>query len=454
MSSVIQGPVPAPPAAPAVSPPTSPPLPAPTAAPSQHAAVAPDTRAGPPDLLIACITIYLATAVGRLHEVFPVLSHLKPTMLSAVLAIGLYSIDRSRLRAPRRLFSRTTLYLVALVGWGALSVPGALNQGAAFHGWLDLLRSALMCFVVAGSVRRTADVERLALVYFVVTAVYVGVVLSRFQLGSDNWRLARLYYYDANDLATLIVTAMPLGLYCVLARKRPLPRVLAGIGLAILAVGLIRSGSRGGFLAFLAVTAFVLLRVTTIPARSRLIGLAVIVLFVFGAASDRYWTQMQTIVHPNDDYNLTAEEGRLQVWQRGMDYMTSHPLFGVGVQNFPVAEGTISPQARRQERGLPVRWGAAHNTYVQVAAELGIPGIMLFLALMGGAFAALRRAARWSRRTGRPRGPVAKLSQTLMASLVGFAVGAVFLSLAYTDMLYMLLALAAGLAKTARTEAL
>src|SRR5438045_3181086 len=202
MSSVIQGPVPAPPAAPAVSPPTSPPLPAPTAAPSQHAAVAPDTRAGPPDLLIACITIYLATAVGRLHEVFPVLSHLKPTMLSAVLAIGLYSIDRSRLRAPRRLFSRTTLYLVALVGWGALSVPGALNQGAAFHGWLALLRSALMCFVVAGSVRRTADVERLALVYFVVTAVYVGVVLSRFQLGSDNWRLARLYYYDANDLAT------------------------------------------------------------------------------------------------------------------------------------------------------------------------------------------------------------------------------------------------------------
>ena len=100
-----------------------------------------------------------------------------------------------------------------------------------------------------------------------------------------------------------------------------------------------------------------------------------------------------------------------------------------------------------------MRWGAAHNTYVQVAAELGIPGIMLFLALMGGAFAALRRAARWSRRTGRPRGPVAKLSQTLMASLVGFAVGAVFLSLAYTDMLYMLLALAAGLAKTARTEA-
>ena len=48
---------------------------------------------------------------------------------------------------------------------------------------------------------------------------------------------------------------------------------------------------------------------------------------------------------------------------------------------------------------------------------------------------------------------MAKLSQTLMASLVGFAVGAVFLSLAYTDMLYMLLALAAGLAKTARTEA-
>src|ERR1051325_4831582 len=368
-----------------------------------------------PDLLVVCVAIYIATAVGRLHEVFPVLGYFKPTLLSAGLALGLYLLDRSRMRAPGRLLSPTATYVIGLVVWGALTVPGALNQGAAFHGWLDLAWSIVvglggagpvrgaacrgwrdlawsivMCLVVAGSVRRTADIERLVLIYFAVTAVYVGVVLSRFQLGAESWRLGRLYYYDANDLATLIATALPLGLHCFLVHRRPVERVLAGIGLAILAVGLIRSGSRGGFLACLAVTAFVLLRVTTIPARSRLIGVAVILLFVLGTASDKYWAQMQTIIHPHEDYNLTAEEGRIQVWERGLGYMTSYPVFGVGVRNFPVAEGTISPQARRQERGLPVRWGAAHNTYIQIGAELGIPGLLLFLGLLWSTFAALR----------------------------------------------------------------
>src|ERR1043165_5782211 len=100
------------------------------------------------------------------------------------------------------------------------------------------------------------------------------------------------------------------------------------------------------------------------------------------------------IIPPHEEYHLTAEEGRIQVWERGLGYMTSYPVFGVGVRNFPVAEGTISPQARRQERGLPVRWGAAHNTYIQIGAELGIPGLLLFLGLLWSTFAALRRAGR------------------------------------------------------------
>src|SRR2546425_8956696 len=98
---------------------------------------------------------------------------------------------------------------------------------------------------------------------------------------------------------------MPLGLYFVLAQRRPLLRALAVVGLVVLAVGQIRSGSRGGFLALLAVAAFVLLRFTTLPARSRVLGLVVILTVVFGTASDKYWAQMQTIIHPKQDYNST-----------------------------------------------------------------------------------------------------------------------------------------------------
>src|ERR1044072_1184028 len=139
-----------------------------------------------PDLLVVCVAIYIATAVGRLHEVFPVLGYFKPTLLSAGPPPGLYLLARSRMRAPGRLLSPIATYVIGLVVWGALTVPGALNQGAAFHGWLDLAWSIVMCLVVAGSVRRTADIERLVLIYFAVTAVDVGVGLSRFPLRCES----------------------------------------------------------------------------------------------------------------------------------------------------------------------------------------------------------------------------------------------------------------------------
>src|ERR1043165_3365045 len=76
-----------------------------------------------PDLLVVCVAIYIATAVGRLHEVFPVLGYFKPTLLSAGLALGLYLLDRSRMRAPGRLLSPIATYVIGLVVWGALTVP-------------------------------------------------------------------------------------------------------------------------------------------------------------------------------------------------------------------------------------------------------------------------------------------------------------------------------------------
>lgn len=406
------------------------------------------------DLLLVCVAVYIAAAVGRVHQLFPVLLVLRPALVSAILAIGLYLLSQSGQRRVGLLRSSPTICLVGLLVWGALAIPGALNQGVAFGTWSNFAATLAMCFVIAGSVRRGADVERLALVYFGVTALYTVVVLLRFQLQleSDDWRLGRLYYYDANDFATLIVSAMPLGLYFVLGQRRRLARALAAVGLSVLAVGLIRSGSRGGFIAFVAVTAFILLGFTTIRARSRLVGLIVLLAVVVGAASDRYWAQMQTLLNPNQDYNLTSDAGRMRVWRRGLGYMTDNPVVGVGMGNFPAAEGTISPMARLAERGIGVRWGAAHNSFIQVGAELGIPGLLLFVGLVASVFRSLHRVGRRRFAEDPSTRGVSRLAQSLMAALVGFIVGAFFLSLAYADMLYTLVAMAIALQKVTRGE--
>jgi len=400
------------------------------------------------DLLLICVAAHVLGAVGRIHQLFPVLLPLKP-VVTGLAAGALYVLDP---HAPRRLAAvrgPTTNCVLLLLLWIGLSVPGALFPGLAFQELISFLKTVVMYLLIVGCVRAFRDVERLALTYFAAAAVYSLVVLARFRVGGDAWRLAGLYYYDANDLATFVVSALPLGLYFVAGQHRWSKRLACAAGMIAIAVAFVWSGSRGGFLALLAVAVFVVFRFTAIRRTTRIVGTAAVVVTVLATASDAYWTQMRTILKPDEDYNRTEDAGRWKIWQRGIGYMKLHPILGVGAQNFSVAEGTISPLAKRQEMGIAVRWGAAHNSFVQAGADLGIPGLLFFVGMLVAAFAALTRVARASGVATGPPDQSRQLAQALMASLIGWAVGAFFLSLAYAEMGYALVGLAAAMHKVA-----
>ncbi len=402
----------------------------------------------PWDPLLLCVAGYLAASVGRLHQLFPALLPLKPVLVSAVLAIVLYVADQTSPRRIAWLRAPTTTCVLLLLLWMALSVPGALHQGLAFALLTDnFVKTVALYVLIVGCVRGFRDVERLAFAYFWAAVVFAVVVITRFDIGGRDWRLGSLYFYDANDFATLAVSAMPLGFYLVVSPGKLRRRVTGALGLLPLLVAFVWSGSRGGFLALLAMVAFLLLRYTAVGAMVRALTAAIVVITLVATGSDKYWTQMETILHPEEDYNRTADNGREMIWRRGISYMLKYPLFGVGGDNFGVAEGTISPLASLQQYGIGVRWNAAHNSFVQTGAELGIPGLLLLLAVIGSAFASLRRIGQLHAKSRvRERGPP-QLAQALASSLVGFVVGAFFLSLAYSEMLYTLAGLAVALAK-------
>ena len=408
---------------------------APLRAARSYVAIAADARW---DALLLCVSAYLLTAVGRVHQVFPALAIVRP-VLFGLLAVGLYMLDQQRERRSQYVWVSTTKLLALFLFWMALSVPGALVIGHSFDVVFDgFLKTVLMFVVMVGAVRGVRDVERLALTYLVGATIYALAVLTQVDLGAE-WRLGDLYFYDANDFAVLAVTAMPLALYFLHSRRTARARALAMMALIVLIVGFVRSGSRGGFLALLAVAAFVLFRYSAIPLRHRVAATALGAVILTAIASSQYWTQMNTIFS-DADYNWTSETGRTQIWGRAVGYMLQHPLLGVGPGNFQAAEGILSPFAERQQYGVGVRWNAAHNTYLQVGAELGIVGLVCFIAILGAAFGALRRARARDRASR-------EINQALTASLIGFVVGAFFLSLAYYDMLYALIALAVGLQK-------
>ena len=400
------------------------------------------------DLLMVCLAGHVLTGVGRVHQLFTVVGAVRPAIITGLAAIVLYVYDPLEERRFHHVVGPTTKLLLALTCWMVLCIPGALVAGNSFDlVFGSFVKTALMCALTAAAVRGVRDVERLALAYLAAATVYAGVVISRFDLGSGaDWRLGHLYYYDANDLATFLVTAMPLGFYFIHAGRGLRTRAFAAVGLIVMTVSFVRTGSRGGFIALIAVALFIVARYSAIPLGRRVFVTAAVAAIVVGTASTQYWEQMGTIVS-DTDYNRTDESGRLPIWGRGIGYMLENPLFGVGPNNFPTAEGTLSPYADRQQFGVGVRWNAAHNSYIQVGAELGIVGLALFVAFIASALVAAHRSRPPADAGEGPRDRRLQLSQVLTASLIGFVVGAVFLSLAYSDMLYTLVAMAIGMRK-------
>jgi O-antigen ligase len=203
---------------------------------------------------------------------------------------------------------------------------------------------------------------------------------------------------------------------------------------------LIKSGSRGAFLGMIGVALYFLFGLHSIKKSTRMLvvigGVGALVLL----GSEQYWNMMRTLLHPEEDYNWSgqAKGGRMEVWKRGLGYMMDDPITGVGASAFPIAEGTLSPLVELQQRGIGVKWTAAHNSFVQVGAELGVLGLLAFVGMIVIGFLWARSAG------GRGSTPTATLGQALAGSLVGFVVAGFFVSHGYFSYLYVLLALIAG----------
>lgn len=394
------------------------------------------------------VAVVVLLQVWRVHELFPELAIHGLPILTTVVAVTLFALSKDlgrQLRALNHPIVRTGVGIVLLV---ALSVPGSLYPGLSMSFLMkDYVRSVLLMVLVAASVRGLADLRRFAWVQLAGVTLFSAVIVARAEMGADG-RLRDLAYYDANDLAMLIVCSLPL---ILLLWRRPaglVGRALLAGATVFLMVTLGKTGSRGGFLGFLAVAAYLLLRLRGISGAKRVATVAVLVTMLGLLASDQYFDRIETILHPSTDYNWSgkSETGRMEVWKRGIGYMLDHPVFGVGASAFQVAEGTLSTEARERERyggRQGFKWSAAHDSFIQIGAEVGVLGLIAFTALLWRTFRVLARVQRGS------DGEAVVVAQILTGSLIAFVVTAIFLSQAYSAYLYTLLGMILGLGKVA-----
>jgi O-antigen ligase len=389
----------------------------------------------------------MVTAVGRVHTGFPVIARMRPTLLFAVLAIVLLLLQRDpRRHLPALAANPVGQLAMFLIVWATLGGPFAIvNSFALSYWWEEVLRVGALLAVVFAACRTFDDVRRL--MFAMATGAALLCALSIWQGSMDSsGRLSGLGGYDPNDLGYVAAAGIPVFAYGLARGRNIIGRLYSLACLGFLLYALVQTSSRGGFLAAAAFLVFALGGGRGLPVKWR-VGIATVgVAVMIGAAAGPYWERMRTIFVPEDDYNRSALTGRFEVWGRGIGYMVTNPLLGVGVANFAAAEGRNTVILSRNQAGHGTKWSAPHSSWVQAGAEMGVPGFLAFIGLFVVSGRYLFRRAKIN--AGLPgREDPAGIAFALMGSLITVAISGSFLTQAFGYLTWTLFGLIAAYMK-------
>lgn len=229
----------------------------------------------------------------------------------------------------------------------------------------------------------------------------------------------------------------------LLQQKQPRWQRLYCLGcLAITLAALLFSASRGGFIGLVAGCLLFLLRSRQRVRNSILVFATIAVLSLPMQISP-----VQRLLHPTRS-DQDAQQTRLAVWSGGLKMIADHPIFGVGLDNYRIATPTYVDFTKIPvgESGFRV----AHNSYLEIAAELGLPALLVFVGILVSTFRSLGRVYRAAMSSGDEF--LRRVALGMQAGILGAAVAMIFVSGQYQKMFWFSIFISACLPQLVRSE--
>jgi len=349
----------------------------------------------------------------------------------------------------------------AIVGKGKVKVSEALSSQNA--RWIMFL---LLLMIFSGFI---CDVKSYALVKFeaVLGYVFMFLVLKKELYDFDRMKgvLATLVFVhlvvgvlnpemfsgdgerhyiasgsflgDGNDFALSVNVVIPFCLFLMLEAQSVTKKLFYAGTLAVLVLAVVATQSRGGVLALASVGLYYWLK----SSRKILgvVGIVIVVVFIVTVAPRQFFDRMETLTLTGETMEGSAQ-GRILAWTAAVRMAVDHPLLGVGVGHFPVKYGVEYRPEGYEPNEIP--WQTAHSSYFLILGELGIPGIIFLIGILGSNLRGGERTLREMKTRLADRDVANRnLVIALNASLIGFAVGGAFLSATYYPHIYLLVGL-------------
>ncbi|MDJ0741180.1 MAG: putative O-glycosylation ligase, exosortase A system-associated [Gammaproteobacteria bacterium] len=315
------------------------------------------------------------------------------------------------------------VWLLLFFIWVTLSWLLGYDPAGDYQDWDQVMKIYLMAFVTLALLHNKHQIMAFAWVTVGSLAILAakGGLFTVLTGGAYRvWGPAQSFIADNNHFALAAIVATPMLHFLQLRMERKWQRHLMSIVMILCVASALGSQSRGAMLALAAMGVVFWWR----SSRKGAIGLIVLLclLILLPMMPDAWWERMSTIRNYQEDGSAM---GRLNAWLVAIE-VARHNLFGGGMSYqydyFYQLYGVHETIAR-----------AAHSIYFQVLGNHGFMGLFLYLGFWISAFrlaGKLRVAAKHHEEAAW----AAELGAMVQVSLVGFAVGGTFLSMAYYDL--------------------
>ncbi len=391
----------------------------------------------------AALFLFTAILYARPAEFYPSALTASIALLAGIATLGFFiptqlSLEGTLTARPREVNLVLLFCLTAL-----LSIPFAINREEAWVEFSGTFIRCIVIFVVIVNVVRT-ETRLKGLIFLAMAAgIWLSVeAINDYRLGLmtvEGYRAAGRgtgIFGNTNDMALHLVTILPITVALMLGAKGGARKFIYGACAALMISAIVLSYSRGAFIGMLIVLLFIawkLGRQRRLEIIFAVLGFAGVIVLL---APDKYGSRLLSIFIPSLDAEGSADSRRGELF-RSIYVALRHPLLGIGMGNY---------QPEMSYRGL-----VTHNSYTQVAAEMGMTALACYAMFVVTSLKKLGQIARETFETRRDS-RFYYLALGLQASLIAYLISSFFLSVAYVWYVYYLVAYAVCLRRLYESE--
>jgi len=311
-----------------------------------------------------------------------------PGVVNTFIGFLFVSFLARKILTRERLFITTPISLpfLLLMVVSLVSFINSIDYGASFRGMEKLVISALLFLICAEEIRDRKHMNRIILSVIFGAALASLDAIWQVNFGWDFIRgnepiinigltRATAAFPDANVLGVYLSAITPLIIGLALFYFKGRKRITTILAAALATAGIILTFSRGTALGL-----YMAVLLISICRKSKIMTLSlVILLLVFPFILPRTIKDWAKIGHYNPIVFMCNTD-RISVYKNSVNMIKHHPIIGVGVNTY--SKNYFKYKLPEPDDARTGDFMFAHNHFFQMAGEIGLVGLGVFLWLL------------------------------------------------------------------------